>query len=948
MDRVKRFIKRVKRTFNESFVYHKSIPEERGSYEYPDNFKEELILFLEKIGIKRLYKHQKEAIDLIKNKNHVVIATPTASGKSLIYNLPVIEEILDDPASKALYIFPLKALEQDQFKILKEYNDVLKSLGYKGFTCAIFDGDTPISNRIKIKKAVPNILITNPEMIHLSILPYHWDWKRFLCNLKFIVIDEVHTYRGIFGSNMAWVFRRLIRICNFYGSYPVFIFCSATIGNPKELAQNLTGLEVLEVKRSYSPSGKRHFLFINPLFDSAARAVLMLIKIAISLKLRTIVYTQSRKMTELLGIWIDKSLPEFKDKIGVYRAGFLPEERRDIERKLRENELIGVISTSALELGIDIGSLDVCILVGYPGSIMAAWQRAGRVGRRQQESVVVMVAQQDSIDQYFMRNPEKFFELPPENAVINILNPAIMEKQILCAAADLPISIDENIFSFAKNTIDKLAREFKLMEEEKEKVFYPRYKRIHHKVNLRGTEKEFVLFDVDTYKPIGTIDAYRAYHEAHKGAVYLHNKGTFLVKEFSPKEGLIWVKREDVKYYTRVRCKKETKILCIKDRSVVGDVKVGFGEVEIMEKIVGFEKLWSSTLKKAQFIQFEEPIFLNFYTQSIWIELPLNLKKMIEKEKLHFMGGIHAVEHVLIGILPLVILADRNDLGGISMVYNEQIKGPAIFIYDGYEGGVGLAKETFKNIKRVIEYGVDVLFSCDCENGCPSCIQSPKCGSGNKPLDKKAAKRVLSYINNAFSNQRPVKMEKEESFIIKKSRSLPYFGVFDIETQYSAQEVGGWHRAQFMRLSYAVVYDSYEDKYFHFLEKDIESLFEKLQKFELVVGFNIINFDYKVLKGYKNLEFDKLSTLDILLEIYKKLNFRVSLNNLAKATLKVSKKGDGLDALRWWREGNIKKLGEYCEEDVRITKELFLFGWKNGYLLFSNKDKKLVKVYVDW
>jgi len=295
-----------------------------------------------------------------------------------------------------------------------------------------------------------------------------------------------------------------------------------------------------------------------------------------------------------------------------------------------------------------------------------------------------------------------------------------------------------------------------------------------------------------------------------------------------------------------------------------------------------------------------------------------------------------------------VILADRNDLGGISMVYNEQIKGPAIFIYDGYEGGVGLAKETFKNIKRVIEYGVDVLFSCDCENGCPSCIQSPKCGSGNKPLDKKAAKRVLSYINNAFSNQRPVKMEKEESFIIKKSRSLPYFGVFDIETQYSAQEVGGWHRAQFMRLSYAVVYDSYEDKYFHFLEKDIESLFEKLQKFELVVGFNIINFDYKVLKGYKNLEFDKLSTLDILLEIYKKLNFRVSLNNLAKATLKVSKKGDGLDALRWWREGNIKKLGEYCEEDVRITKELFLFGWKNGYLLFSNKDKKLVKVYVDW
>ncbi len=954
---INKFISHIKKglELKAEVVFHKIIPEQDATYCEIKEYPEPIINLLNELGIKRLYQHQKKAIDYIRKGQHIVIATPTASGKSLIYNIPVIESIIQDNNSKALYLFPLKALEQDQAQSLGKYFDIIdKTIGQKP-SLAIFDGDTPSYKRSKIKKTPPNILITNPEMLHLSILPYHNSWFKFLIDLKFVVVDEVHTYRGVLGSNMAWVFRRFNRICNYYGTYPTFIFCSATIGNPEELTKELTGLNIIGIRRATSGMGKRHFIFVNPFLEGPVRSTLFILKKAISMELRTIVYTQSRKMTELISIWLESSVPNKRDKIAVYRAGFLPEERREIERKLNQKELLVVVSTSALELGIDIGALDVCVLVGYPGSIMASWQRAGRVGRRQQESVVIMVAQQDSLDQYFMRNPMKFFESPPENAVINPFNPVIMEKHLLCAVSDLPISKEENLYKepSVNRIFNKLVRNSMVWESHDGNTFYPRNKRIHNEVSLRGIGREFIIVDKNNQTPIGTINSYRAYHETHKDAVYIHNKETFVVEEFKKEEGIVWVIRKNVKYYTRVRTVKDTRILSIKEEFEAQDVKVCLGDIKIYEKILGFEKIWAGGNRRTQFILFKEPICLEFDTCGMWIELPLELKDDIEKKKLHFMGGIHAVEHVLIGVLPLVILTDRNDLGGISIPMHEQTKRPAIFIYDGYQGGIGLTKEAFDKFDEVVKNGIDAISSCSCENGCPSCIQSPKCGAGNRPLDKKASYIILSHIVDAITHGIKIqsstnKFKEVASPTIIEKPSLPYFGVFDIETQLSAQEVGGWNKANKMRVSYLVLYDSKQDKYLHFLEKDLDIFFKILFKYELIVGFNIIKFDYNVLRGYKDPGFNSLHTLDILVEVYKKLNFRISLNNLAKATLNIEKKGDGLDALRWWRSRNLKKLGEYCEEDVRITKDLFLFGHRNGYLLFKNKAHKLVKVYVDW
>ncbi|MBU1041443.1 MAG: DEAD/DEAH box helicase, partial [Proteobacteria bacterium] len=398
--------------------HHRLVPGHEAEYAEPRRpWPAAIRAVLAAKGIDALYSHQALAADLVRAGRHVVVATPTASGKTYAFQLPIIEAVLANPDSRALAIYPLKALAQDQ---LRGFNELLEGLpqglspGLRP-TAAIYDGDTKPSARAKIRKRPPNLILTNPEMLHLSMLPHHGTWAQVFATLTHIVLDEVHTYRGVLGAHMSQVLRRMQRVCRYYGSDPVFVFCSATVGNPAELCQLLTGLEPVAVTESGAPAGARHMVFLNP-EDSPATAAIQLLQAALSRGLKTIVYAQSRRMTELIALWASEKSGQYRDKISAYRAGFLPEERREIEGRMASGDLLAVISTSALELGIDIGGLDVCILVGYPGSVMATLQRGGRVGRAQQESAVVLVAQEDALDQYFMRHPEDFFARPAERA----------------------------------------------------------------------------------------------------------------------------------------------------------------------------------------------------------------------------------------------------------------------------------------------------------------------------------------------------------------------------------------------------------------------------------------------------------------------------------------------------------------------------------------------------
>ncbi len=921
---------------------------------------------LKRLSIPRLYSHQTEAIDAVREGVHTVVATPTASGKTLIYNLPVLERILQDPRRTGLYVFPLKALAQDQ---LRAFNDLLKPLSLDDkVSSAIYDGDTPSKKRLELRRNPPNVLMTNPEMLHLGLLPYHNRWSHFLANLDFVVVDEVHTYRGIMGSNMAWVFRRLIRICQYYRSCPTFVFSSATVGNPKQLTQDLTGLRTLPITTSGAPQGKRHVIFLNPL-EGAAQTALLLLEASLPRGLRTIVYSQSRKMTELIALWASQRCGQYAGYISAYRSGFLPEERREIETKLASGQLLAVISTSALELGIDIGELDLCILVGYPGSVMATWQRAGRVGRKQQESAIVLVGHEDSLDQYFMHNPRQFFRLPPEEAVVNPYNPVVLSRHLQCAAADLPISRQEELSQdqHVQNAIQVLEKEQILLYSPEKELYFAAKEGIHRKIQLRGTGHSLQIINLQTKQSIGSIDRYRSYRETHPGAVYLHRGKSYLVKDIQNDQSEVLIKPATVNYFTRVRIEKNTKILRSSEERQIGHNQVGYGKLQVTEKVVGYEQRRVKGQELIGFVSLDMPPLV-FETEGIWIVIPSGQQKEIEDHYLHFMGGIHALEHACIGILPLLVLTDRNDLGGISDPMHSQLSQSAVFIYEAVPGGVGLVKQAFARAEELFDRTFEAIANCPCELGCPSCVQSPKCGSGNRPLDKQAALMLLRSLapsygrkvnkNKQTAGERTKKRSAFTGFLPRKgcydpessnkSKERLGYGVLDIETKRSAKEVGGWDKAADMGLSCAVLYHSLTDSFSRYLEADIPELVKALKGLDLVVGFNIKRFDYRVLEGYVDFDFGCLPTLDMLDIIYKRLGYRISLDNLAEATLKMNKSADGLQAIKWWQQGETEKLLQYCEQDVRVTNHLYLFGQEHGFLFFYNKAKNRVKVSVNW
>ena len=941
--------------FTGDIVCHKTLDPVPGEYARKNpEFQNDLSPLLSALGIDRLYTHQASAIRQIQSGIHTVVATPTASGKSLIYNLPVMDALLSDSMTHALYLFPLKALARDQMDtviemLAKAIPGDEKSFKKAPLTAGVYDGDITAYQKSKIRKQPPNILLSNPEMLHLAMLAHHRLWESFFSNLKFVVVDEVHTYRGVMGSNMAWVFRRLLRICRYYGADPLFIFCSATIANPEHLAAGLTGLKVKVVDGHGAPTGQKDVVMMRGL-EGAAQTAITLIHSAVHRNLRVIVYTQSRKITELIAVWAGQRAKSFAHKISAYRAGFLPEERREIEKKLASGELLCVVSTSALELGIDIGNLDLCILVGYPGSIMSTWQRAGRVGRDGKDSAMVLIAHEDALDQYFINHPDVFFNMPPETALINPENPMILNRHLDCAAAELRLKTHEPFMQVpaVEKAVQELALGGKLLQSRDGTTWFSARKSPHREVCLRGTGRTIPIFREDSRESLGDIDWHRSYFETHEGAVYLHRGTTYVVREFDHVKGIVRAAQEKVTYYTRARSSKSTQILGVDDTCCVGATRLGYGTLKIRERVTGYEMKRVSTGKSMGIVPLDLPE-LTYETKGLWIEIPDRAREKIEIRQRHFMGGIHAMEHAAIGIMPLLVMTDRNDLGGISMPWHPQIKRAVVFIYDGAPGGLGLSKQAFDNAPLLMARTFESIADCPCDSGCPGCVHSPKCGSGNRPIDKAAAAAILRIIRETPPRGvvAPVIIETEQKLNQDKlltPASPKRYGVLDIETRRSAAQVGGWHRADRMGVSCAVLYDSKPDEFLIFYQEEMEDLITHLKKLDLVIGFNIIRFDYKVLSGLSSFNFNTLPTLDLLMKIHERLGYRLSLDHMAGQTLGTKKSADGLMALEWWQQGRLDLICEYCTQDVRVTRDLYLFAMDKGFLLFKNKAGYQVRV----
>ena len=954
--------------FAGDIVCHKTIPANRADFSGKKiTLRHKLSGLLKTLGIQKLYRHQTDAIERIRKGLHTVIATPTASGKTLIYNLPVIETLLDDPDSHALYLFPLKALARDQLESVRELLRIagLASEIDDSFTAAAYDGDVSAYQKTKIRRAPPHVLLSNPEMLHLAMLAHHHLWEDFFANLKYVVVDEVHTYRGVMGSNMAWVFRRLLRICRLYGSNPVFVFCSATIANPGSLVHHLTGLEARVIDSSGAPAGTKHVIMMRGM-EGAAQTAIALIHSAVHRNLRTIVYTQSRKITELIAIWASQRAASFSDRITAYRAGFLPEERREIERKLASGELLAVVSTSALELGIDIGNLDLCILVGYPGTMMSTWQRAGRVGRDGKDSALILVAHEDALDQYFINHPDVFFDMPPEKALINPANETIVKNHLECAAAELPLEESEILLEekTVKNAVTELENTGRLLRSKQGNLWYAARKSPHRDISLRGTGKNLPIFIEKTGESLGDIDRHRAFFETHEGAVYLHRGESYLITEFDHEKGSATARLENVNYFTRARSNKSTTIIQQTDSCSVGRIQIGLGILEITEQVTGYDRRLVANQRSLGVVPLDLPK-LTFKTQGLWIVVPDHVLDIVETRRLHFMGGIHALEHAAIGIMPLLVMTDRNDLGGISIPFHPQIGKAAVFIYDGVPGGMGLSGQAFERAGELLENTLTAISSCPCDTGCPACVHSPKCGSGNRPIDKASALKILELMMDKTASMETIQNKTEPDLKNEKLISLPEsgkgdkdrvkdgkmlirYGVLDIETRRTANEVGGWNRAERMGVSCAVVYDSDKDDYLVYQQDEVDALCQHLNKLDLVVGFNLIRFDYKVLSGLTDFDFHGLPTLDLLLKVHETLGYRLPLDHLAKETLGQQKSADGLQALEWWKQGRLDDIISYCKQDVRVTRDIYRYGSRHGYLIFRNKSGHQVRVPVSW
>ena len=706
-------------------------------------------------GLLPLYQHQAQAIDALRDGANVVVATPAASGKSLCYHVPVLQALLENRSTRALYVYPTKALAHDQ---LRKVDNLAPGLG-TGLRYATYDGDTRSQDRGEIRRSA-HMVLTNPDMLHLGILPNKHMWRSFFSRLRYVVFDESHVYRGVFGSHVADVIRRLRRICALYGASPQFILCSATIANPGKHAEQLAGVEFEVIDDDGAPfSGKDFVMWNPPLIDEAKMArrspnteATFAFSELLKHEIRTITFCRTRKVAELVYIYVRDRLREeasyLADRIRPYRAGYLSETRREIEQGPFDGSLLGVSTTNALELGIDIGDLDATILTGYPGTIASTWQQAGRSGRSNERSLSILIASDNPLDQYLMRHPEAFFGKPQENALISPTNPYTLKPHLLCAAYDTPLTAaDEALFGEEMwPIIHELVREGRLREQRNRwypstDVEYPA-----EEVNLRSTTAAFFqIIEEGSGALLETVDSAVAFSQLHPRAVYLHQGEAYAVTRLDIEGHTAWAQPHAEPFYTVARDHTDISVLKLASQQTVNGTKVYLGQVDVSNTVVGFKR-------KRQFTEEvldDEPLDMptrSFVTVAVWWDIPEDAIEVIDRMKMDLPGGLHAAEHAAIGMLPFFAMCDRADIGGVSTPLHPDTMRPQIFIYDGHPGGIGISEKGYDIIDRLWNTTLATLEECPCEDGCPSCVQSPKCGNNNSPLDKEAAKVLLTHL----------------------------------------------------------------------------------------------------------------------------------------------------------------------------------------------------------
>jgi DEAD/DEAH box helicase domain-containing protein len=718
--------------------------------DFPEGLHPRLREVLAARGFSRLYSHQREAYDAACAGRHSVVVTPTASGKTLCYNLPVLDKVLKEPDARALYLFPTKALAQDQ---LAELHSVVEALGADigAFT---YDGDTPGDARKAIRSRA-HVVVTNPDMLHKGILPHHTKWVKLFENLRYVVVDELHGHRGVYGSHVANIFRRLRRLCRFYGSDPQFLCSSATIGNPKELAEALTGRSMTVIDRSGAPRGERYFAIYNPpvvnrplgIRRSALNCARDVALSFLNKGLQTIVFAPSRLSTEVLVTYLKEALETRPGSEGVvrgYRGGYLPLKRREIERGLRDGSVLGVVSTNALELGIDIGGLDAAVLLGYPGSVASAWQQAGRAGRRSSTSVAVLVANSTPLNQFIAGHPDYFFDAPVEQARINPDNLQILVSHVKCAAFELPFSADESFGGEDVQEVLGYLEEERLVHHAGERWHWTSESYPADAVSLRSVSSDnFVVQDI-TRDPriIAEVDYGSAPSMLHEKAVYILEGKTYFVEKYDHAERRAHVREAEVDYYTDAITYTKVKILDRFEGEDAGRARRSRGEVHVTSQVVGFKKIKFHTNENVGSGELQMPEN-EMHTTSYWLTIPREVLATLPFGGEERRDGVVALSYTLGQLAALFLMCDRHDLGvavgddgqgearverGLRRVGRNDAPAPGldyepnVFIYDNYPGGIGLTEPLYRLHSRLLAESRSLIASCQCREGCPSCV----------------------------------------------------------------------------------------------------------------------------------------------------------------------------------------------------------------------------------
>ena len=738
--------------------YHYIPAREPRLVDFPNSLDSRLRHALNDRNILKLYSHQAEAFEVARSGKNVVIVTPTASGKTLCYNLPVLQRILEKPDARALYLYPTKALTYDQLDDMMQWSNALRKADSKdggGKDIAVFsyDGDTPQDARAAVRSR-GHVVLSNPDMLHKGILPHHTKWTRLFENLEFIVLDELHTYRGVFGSHVANIFRRLARICAFYGSRPKFICTSATIRNPQELAQRITGQPFEFIRESGAGEGEKHVFFYNPpvvskqlgIRRSYVKEAEHIARAFLERDIPAIVFANSRLITEILVKYLKKSikegpLPENPEtaKIVGYRGGYLPNERRRIERGLRDGHIRGVVSTNALELGIDIGSLDVSVLAGYPGTIASTWQRIGRAGRRSGMSVGVLVASSTPLDQFIVNHPDYFLSQPPEMGLINPDNIHILISHLQCATFELPFGADERFGMHDVAEILDFLQERGFIHRAGNKWHWTSDSYPADSVSLRSISSDNFVVVETTGEPriIGEVDFTSAFSTLHEKAIYLHQGQQYYVHQLDIPERRAYVRQVDSDYFTDAITYTKVKIL----ETMGTHAEHHHGEVHVAHQVVGFKKLKFFTMENVGSGDLNLPT-QEMHTTSYWVTIPRDAFESLPYSPTERLNGLHGLAYALVHLACVFLMCDRRDLGSaVDAGIESATFHPTIFIYDNFPGGIGLSRPLYELRDQVLNATRQLISSCTCEDGCPSCV-------GPIAMAKEVARAILDLLNH--------------------------------------------------------------------------------------------------------------------------------------------------------------------------------------------------------